>query len=154
MTGRLTPIVKTAVKTVANAADARARGVESRERAASPWLGRDSPPSGALVPSQDLDRRLAPGGIVPDISVAPSTVVGAFMDWWVHLLGSPAKQWELVDFGAKQWMHAWQTAATNAGAVRPMPQDKRFDDPVWQELPYRLLKQTFLLREEWWQKAT
>ena len=35
-----------------------------------------------------------------------------------------------------------------------MPQDKRFDDPAWQAAPHRVLAQSFLLLQQWWQRAT
>jgi polyhydroxyalkanoate synthase len=75
-------------------------------------------------------------------------------DWWVHLLASPAKQWELVQFGLQQWARAWGVGPAASGDIQPMPQDKRFADPAWQTPPYRLVAQAFLLQEEWWQRAT
>ena len=133
---------------------APAQGAGARERGGSPWLGRDSAPSSIFEACQDLERRLAPWGLVPGADIAPTTVASAFMDWWVHLLGSPAKQWELAQFGVEQWARAWRAVATGADVVQPMPQDKRFDDAPWQEAPYRWIEQAFLLRQQWWQRAT
>ena len=85
--------------------------VNGRERDASPWLGRDSAPSHAFLAYQRLERDLSLwAGAMPEAAVAPSTAVGACMDWWVHLLGSPAKQWELVTYGTEQWTRAWRAA--------------------------------------------
>ena len=130
------------------------RAAGARERGASPWLGRDSVPSQAFDHWKRLERELSVWGGVPGAAVAPSTAVGAFMDWWVHLLGSPAKQWELVQHGAEQWLRAWGSATTGETVVQPMAQDKRFDDPAWNVPPYRWIAQAFLLRQQWWQRAT
>lgn len=124
------------------------------ERGGSPWLGRDSAPSPTFQASQELERQLTPWNLIGDGAIAPTTAIGALSDWWVHLLASPAKQWELMQFGAELWARAWQVAATATDAVQPMPQDKRFDDPAWHQLPYRVLAQNFLLRQQWWHRAT
>ncbi len=79
--------------------------------------------------------------------------LGAFYDWWLHLLGSPAKQMELLSAGAGQCVRAAEMAAGGA-PVEPAPRDKRFADPQWQSLPYRAMAANFLLAEQWWQRAT
>jgi polyhydroxyalkanoate synthase len=124
------------------------------ERAGSPWLGRESPHSKAFEALQELERRITPPSFVPGAAIAPTTTTGAFMDWCMHLLASPAKQWELAQFGAEQWVRAWQAAVSGDDVVQPLPQDKRFADPAWRQPPYRLLAQAFLLRQQWWQRAT
>ena len=126
----------------------------ARERGGSPWLGRDSPPSTSFESWQALERQLTPAGLVPGLAVAPTTLAGAFMDWWLHLLGSPAKQWELAQAGAEQSARAWSALITATEPVHPMPQDKRFDDPAWHAPPYRWVAQAFLLQQQWWQRAT
>ncbi len=125
----------------------------SREPAASPWLDGSSDP---IVPVGDVKPagpRVEPWAFVAGSTIAPTTTLGAFMDWWTHLVGSPAKQLELARAGAEQWRRAWEMAVTGA-TVQPLPQDKRFADPAWQLPPYRGLMQAFLLEEQWWQRAT
>jgi polyhydroxyalkanoate synthase len=134
--------------------ETRPHAAGSTERAASPWLGRESPRSETFTSYQELERRITPPLWTPGAAIAPTTVTGAFMDWWAHLLASPAKQWELMQFGAEQWTKAWRAAATGEDVVQPLPQDKRFEDPGWRQPPYRLLAQSFLLRQQWWQRAT
>jgi polyhydroxyalkanoate synthase len=126
----------------------------SRERESSPWLGRGSAPSDVFLSLQQLQRRLTPPGLVPNAVVAPSTAIGALADWWVHLLGSPAKQGELLQHAAAQWARAWGMAFSPFDDIQPLPQDKRFADPAWQAPPHRWFAQAFLLAEQWWQCAT
>ena len=138
----------------ADAPQAPAHPAGSRERAGSPWLGRGSEPSAAFASLQQLERQLTPAGLVPGAAIAPATLAGALADWWVHLLASPAKQWELAQSGAAPWAQAWTAGTALVGSVEPMPQDKRFNDPAWQQPPYRWFAQAFLLQEQWWQRAT
>ncbi len=145
------------VKRIARLAPAALPSVRrpgSQERAASPWLGRDSVPSETFRSFQQLERQLTPEGLIPGAAIAPATAAGALADWWVHLLASPAKQWELAQYGLEQWARAWGTGAEAPGDIQPMPQDKRFADPAWQAPPYRWIAQSFLLQEQWWQRAT
>ena len=131
-----------------------AHSAGERERGGSPWLGRGIAPSKTFEAYQHLERRLAPWGLVPNTAITPTTTAGALMDWWVHLLASPAKQWELAQAGAEQWALVWQSGITGRDAVPPLSQDKRFDDPAWRAPPYRWTKQLFLLQQQWWQRAT
>ena len=125
----------------------------SREPAASPWLDGSGDP---VVPVGDVKPAgpsVEPWAFLAGSTIAPATTLGAFMDWWTHLVGSPAKQLELARAGAEQWRRAWEMAVTGA-TVQPLPQDKRFADPAWQLQPYRGPMQAFLLEEQWWQGAT
>ena len=53
---------------------------------------------------------------LPGTAVAPATGPGASLDWWAHLLASPAKPWELAQFGAEQWMRIWRRALAGDAA--------------------------------------
>ena len=131
-----------------------APGAGLHERGGSPWLGREGGASSSFLLYQQLERQLAHWMPLPEAAVAPATAAAAFLDWGVHLAASPAKQWELAQYGLEQWAQAWQSALGTAAAVRPLPQDKRFDDPAWQAAPHRVLAQAFLLLQQWWQRAT
>jgi polyhydroxyalkanoate synthase len=135
----------------------RTRGGSS-ELGASPWLGGVAPPSALFEQYQLLERSLG-ATFVPGHtgSVAPATSISAFMDWAMHLAASPAKQWELAHFAAEQWLRGMRILA-DAGAagdrVEPLPQDRRFADPQWTRWPFTWLAQAFLLRQQWWERAT
>ena len=116
----------------------------SREPAASPWLVCSSDPVATVRDSVQAEPRLGPWAFVTGAVIAPATTLGAFMDWWTHLVGSPAKQLEVAGAGAAQWRRAWEVAVTGE-TVQPLPQDRRFADPAWQLPPYRGLMQAFLL---------
>ena len=125
----------------------------SREPAASPWLGRAAAPSKTAEAFRQFEQRIAALALTPGAAVAPATALGAFMDWWVHLMASPAKQLELARSAASRWLNAWNADTPDAGA-EPLPQDKRFADPAWQRLPFSAFARAFLLDEQWWQRAT
>jgi len=126
----------------------------SRERSDSPWLRGNSEASPVFLAFQALERRLGAAGVLPGAPIAPTTALGAFMDWWVHLAASPAKQWELAQYAAEQGLRAVQAANGPHAEIDALPQDKRFADAAWQAAPYRWLAQAFLLQEQWWHKAT
>lgn len=129
-----------------------------RERGASPWLGRRAPPSESFLRWLALERAAA--ALAPPWAahgVAPATAFGAWADWATHLALSPAKQAELAELACTLGWRAWQAALASPGAdaaVRPLPQDKRFDDPRWRAPPFSWWAQSLLLRQVWWQHAT
>ena len=130
---------------------------EVREREASPWLGRGVRPSDAFLRYQDLQRRLssALGGLATPI--APATPLAAWIDWAMHLARSGAKHWELSEMAVAQFARLAQACATppeRPWCIEPLPQDKRFDGELWRRPPYSWIAQAFLLRQEWWQRAT
>jgi len=136
----------------------------TRERGESPWLGQSPAQSPMFRQVQDIDRMslsllaLLTGG------QSPATLGLAFMDWWLHIAASPAKQIELAQLGLEQarrlaglppMPQATAAATPVQGDTAPvLPQDKRFADPQWQQWPFKALSQAFLLGQEWWQRAT
>ncbi|MFY0691075.1 MAG: alpha/beta fold hydrolase [Paracoccaceae bacterium] len=97
-------------------------------------------------PAREGDRALhsAIGRLTGGIS--PAAVATAYLDWSMHLLGSPSKQAEL-----------WAKALAPDGDAEPDAingKDTRFDDPAWQAFPFNLIRQQFLRQEAWWDAAT
>lgn len=54
------------------------------------------------------------------------------------------------------WLHAVQSAVNPkcSPLEEPIPQDRRFAGEEWQQWPYNIFYQSFLLTERWWQTAT
>ena len=91
--------------------------------------------------------------------LSPAAVASAWFDWFAHLAISPGKQAELVQSaGEKARLFASYASMLCCGksdyCVHPLPQDRRFDDEAWQQWPYKLYQQAFLLTEQWCQEAT
>lgn len=91
--------------------------------------------------------------------LSPVSTMDAFSDWLIHLAISPGKCLELTTKAADHWMRLGQQATKcmqiNAEpCVDPLPQDRRFRSDYWQQWPYAMIYQSFLLNQEWWQCAT
>ncbi|MES2323666.1 MAG: alpha/beta fold hydrolase [Pseudomonadota bacterium] len=113
----------------------------------------------AEVPN-DLDRMLHAmmGQFTQGIS--PTSLALAWCDWTMHLSQSPGKWQELVHKAWKKdvrWLANAVRSALGMPAepcIAPLPQDRRFRSPEWQQWPYNLLQQGFLLNQQWWYNAT
>ncbi len=86
--------------------------------------------------------------------LSPASLSGAWLDWATHLAISPSKQSEIAEMAVRQWerlghyvMHA--QGGTCERCIEPLPQDPRFRDPAWQEWPYNVIHQGFLLGQQW-----
>lgn len=91
--------------------------------------------------------------------LSPVSMNSAFTDWWTHLAIAPGKQLELATKALEQWMSLSQHALACAiqqpePCVEPLPQDRRFRAQQWQQWPYSVIYQSFLLNEQWWNCAT
>ena len=87
--------------------------------------------------------------------LSPAAMSSAYLDWAMHLAGSPSKQAEIVEMAARQWerlghlvMHAHDGGKCER-CIEPLPQDPRFRDPAWDEWPYNVIYQSFLLGQQW-----
>jgi polyhydroxyalkanoate synthase subunit PhaC len=49
---------------------------------------------------------------------------------------------------------ARQRGANARPCISPLPQDKRFAHPGWQQPPFSAFQQSFLLWQQWWHNAT
>jgi polyhydroxyalkanoate synthase len=122
------------------------------------------PPSGRTIdhaplppaPFRDLDRATAAALARMTGGLSPAALWLAYSDWAIHLGVAPGKQLELA-------LNLWQDWVRLSGeAMRPaaehqslMPfQDSRFRGDAWQQLPFRVWYENFLLTEQWWRKAT
>lgn len=92
--------------------------------------------------------------------ISPNGLALAWLDWSMHLALSPAKWHRLLE---KAWTKdlRWLNYATHstlgmavAPCIAPLPQDRRFRSPEWQQWPFNLYQQAFLLNQQWWHNAT
>jgi polyhydroxyalkanoate synthase len=91
----------------------------------------------------------------------PPGLFGAFNDWLVHLLYSPGKRLRLAEKALRKSLRFANYATRNgigaqpaAACIEPLPQDHRFRAPDWQQWPFNLYCQAFLLQQQWWHNAT
>ncbi len=122
-------------------------------------LERDSYASTAL--QEVLDKSIHAVAARATAGLSPSALAGAYADWMVHLATSPGKQLQLVEKAAKKTMRLANYAGRCfsgqehiAPCIEALPQDKRFRGEAWQQWPYSLLYQTFLMNQQWWHNAT
>ncbi|MDR3464573.1 MAG: alpha/beta fold hydrolase [Xanthobacteraceae bacterium] len=74
------------------------------------------------------------------------------MDWGVHFANAPFRRLELMSEAATQWARLG-SAIDGETVIEPSPADHRFSSPAWQQPPFKLMSQAFLLAEEWWLKV-
>ena len=110
--------------------------------------------------SETLDRTASAAIAQTTFGLSPATLLLAMADWGIHLATSPGKQMQL---GAKairkharlfDYLQRRMEDGEAEPAIEPLPQDRRFADPAWKELPFNLVAQAFLLNQQWWHAAT
>ena len=107
----------------------------------------------------------------------PTLNTMALMDWVAHLSASPGKQLLLlqkavenlqqlqrlaaestvnqVQNSVQQAAQGTRLTAMTPPAALPTPiTDRRFSDPAWQQWPFNVMQQSFLMQEAWWDDAT
>src|SRR5215475_9438712 len=92
---------------------------------------------------------------------SPAALAECYLDFATHLAWSPGKQLQLLQKAVQQFarlaLHA-RKSATRASEtepfIHPLPQDRRFVGKPWQQWPYNLIYQGFLLQQQWWHSAT
>ena len=92
--------------------------------------------------------------------IDPTSLALAWIDWGMHLAQSPGKWGQLMEKAVNKDLR-WLTYASRMALglaappiIAPLPQDRRFRSPAWQQWPYNLLQQAFLLNQQWWHNAT
>ncbi len=94
------------------------------------------------------------------MSVSPAALMLAYLDWLVHLAMAPGKQGELSQKALRKAVRFAVYAARAAThpetppAIEPLPRDQRFRGEHWEQPPYNLIAQSFLLTQQWWHNAT
>jgi polyhydroxyalkanoate synthase subunit PhaC len=119
-----------------------------------------SAPQSPLAGIQAFDRVLHAGMGRMTGGLAPSALLGCFLDWAAHLAASPGKQLELateaVKSGVRDLAFASCCAAGDGGdpCQRALPQDHRFRAPEWRHFPFNVYAHSLLSAERWWEDAT
>ena len=95
-------------------------------------------------------------------SISPQSALLAWIDWASHLAASPGKRSQLtalaLEHAAQLSGYLRQCMTANPddapACVVPPATDRRFAAPEWQQWPFNLWHQAFLLNERWWDAAT
>lgn len=103
-----------------------------------------------------LDVKVMAGVAKLTQSLSPTAMTLATLDWAGHLAWAPGKRLELLQLGFQQWQSLWPEmlhSSTSADTTKKKP-DRRFADAAWQQWPFNVTSQAFLLSEGWWKQAT
>jgi len=111
------------------------------------------------VPLANYDRAIRAAVARASRGIAWPSLVAAWADWYWHLAAAPGKQMELASKAQRKAsrfaLYAMQAAQGGCPpCIEPLPQDRRFVDPAWQQWPYNLMYQSFLLTQQWLWNAT
>jgi polyhydroxyalkanoate synthase len=92
--------------------------------------------------------------------ISPVEMALDYLDWLLSLSISPGKQMQLAEKARRKTaLFNWyaiesMTNPNTPPCIEPLPDDRRFSHPAWQNWPYNLLYQGFLLNQQWWYNAT
>ena len=154
-----------------NGSGLRDRNVPIRKRPKDNKHSTYTPPPESLDPEIDtfsanalsdiIDRSLRAWTSRFTNGVAPLALSQIWFDWATHLSAAPGKRMLLAQKAVRKTSRLARYAMASAleeGAaepcISPLPQDHRFNDESWQEPPYNLIYQSFLLTQQWWHNAT
>ncbi len=107
--------------------------------------------------AETIDRQVHAAQARLTYGISPASLYDAYADWAVHLAMSPGKQAHLVQKALRLAAYAQNCARQGLSApncIEPLTQDRRFAEPGWQQFPFNLLQQSFLLTQQWWHNAT
>ncbi|WP_416140034.1 PHA/PHB synthase family protein [Halomonas sp. HK25] len=126
----------------------------------TPLPAADERPNPGYYATHALDRAFKANLARMTAGITPAGLASVYFEWLTHLALSPGKQVELGEKFVRKSTRFAQYAARLAmnpatpACIEPMPQDRRFRDDAWQQLPYNLIHQSFLLTQQWWHNAT
>lgn len=91
--------------------------------------------------------------------ISPAGLLSLYFTWASHLALSPGKQASLVEKMCRKTFRLYRSSPSmihkdSLPCIDPLPQDKRFSDPSWQQWPYNYIYQNFLFTQQWWHNAT
>ena len=116
-----------------------------------------TPASLAEVVERTLHASIAPF----TAGLSPAALALAYFDWATHLAAAPGKRIELADKAARKAIRLFDYAGrcvlergATGRCIESLPQDRRFVGELWQQFPFSLVHQGFLLNQQWWHAAT
>ncbi len=107
-----------------------------------------------------LDRMLRASVGRVTMGISPVALTQAYQDWILHMAMSPGMQLDLTQKTMRKLaqlaIYARRAAVDpdTEPYVQPLAGDHRFREPEWQNWPFNLYYQSFLLGQQWWYKAT
>lgn len=123
-------------------------------------LGDQNPPNHVNA-EQALDKGLRAAQARFTGGISPIALTAAFSDWALHLMSSPGKQLEIMEAAAKKAKrfgdYAVECGRDLKGAsdcIDPLPQDNRFRGDAWQQWPFNMMSQAFLLNQQFLHNVT
>lgn len=128
---------------------------------AVPALEREPDSFSAKAYGDFLDHAYRASVARASLGLSPAAMWLTWADWAIHMAAAPGKQHQLWLKGLRKAQRFWQHAAqaTRPGkdcapCIAPLIQDKRFRGKDWQQFPFNLSYQAFLLTQQWWHNAT
>lgn len=87
-------------------------------------------------------------------------VLAAYSDWLIHFNNSPGKKLDIINEATKQSiqflvyiMHACSGQKCEP-CIEVKESDHRFQNPLWEQFPFNICAQSFLMNENIWNEAT
>ena len=136
------------------------RGVSDQAKPSSSKLRGRPGIQDRVDPPSSIDRSLHASMGRFTLGVSPAALWLAYTDWAVHLWASPGKRQELAEKAVRKTVRFatyLSDVVSNPACppcIEPLPQDYRFQSETWQQWPFNLLEQGFLLNQQWWHNAT
>ena len=113
-----------------------------------------------IDPPTSIDRLLHASLGRFTLGLSPAALWLAYADWAVHLWASPGKRQQLAEKAVRKTVRfaTYLSDLVSDPAcplcIEPLPQDYRFRSEAWQQWPFNLTYQAFLLNQQWWHSAT
>ncbi|SDI68179.1 PHA/PHB synthase family protein [Billgrantia gudaonensis] len=126
----------------------------------APFPSEEARPSPGFYPSHALDRAFKANLARLTAGISPAGLASVYFEWLAHLALSPGKQVELGEKALRKSLRLSQYAQRLARdpaappCIDPMAHDRRFAGEAWQQWPYNVIHQSFLLTQQWWHNAT
>ncbi len=110
--------------------------------------------------ADDIDRSIHANMGRYTAGLSPEGLAMVYFDWLVHLAMAPGKRARLIEKALRKavrlnvYMSQHLTGRPVESCIEPLPQDRRFRHEGWQQWPFNILYQSFLLNQQWWYNAT